>query len=93
METTELPDQRSGDVQLGRALDVLAANTGAFAESEKMKVHALLAIAAYQRDLVALLRDLMAVLRDQAAKPNVEMVSAARVAEMVGDIIAERVQL
>lgn len=81
--TDQAPDRRSGEYQYTRALQIIDDDerTGAYHELEEAKLHALLAVGAYLRDLTAML----------AAKPMspVEMVPAARVAEMAADIVRD----
>ena len=84
------PDQKSGEYQLTRALQIMNADnpTGAFRELEEVKIHAMLAMAAFAREQAAAMRELASAMRALAAAP-VASVPAADVAQVTADIVRD----
>ena len=90
MAVNQVPDESSGDYQLSRALQIMAVDdgTGPFRDMEEVKLHAMLATAAYTRDQAAAVRELASAMRALAAAP-VGSVPASDVAQVAADIVRD----
>ena len=86
----QVPDERSGEYQLTRALQIMAADdgNGAFREIEEVKIHAMLAMAGFAREQALAMRELASAMRALAAAPAAS-VPASDVAAVVGDIVRD----